>query len=212
MIQLLGLRARDGALFLELKYREVEKVSVAVSLTYTSVAAKGQTEVLATEFSARLGETVVVGTSRVKGDESLVLLITPLAQDGVRGNAPDSEVARLGVERTRMRSMTASKDRIVMTGSVELDTAAGTVFCEEAMFARGSGEILLDGKVHIRWTSLPHIEAMQATTNGAVTYYRGKVTVPLGTAAVFADEAVARTTENVVELGGKVRLAIRGPN
>ena len=78
-IHLLGPLSRDYELFLELKNREAQKVSVAVSLTYTSVETKGQTEVLSTEFSARLGETVVVGTSRVKGDESLVLLITPLA-------------------------------------------------------------------------------------------------------------------------------------
>jgi hypothetical protein len=78
-IHLLGPLSRDYELFLETKLREPQRVSVSVNLTYKSPDVRGSADVLATEFSARLGETVVVGTSKVKSDESLVLLITPLA-------------------------------------------------------------------------------------------------------------------------------------
>lgn len=82
VVHLLGPLSRDYELAPDAKYREPAKVSVTVNLSYTSGETKSATGVLSTEFSARLGETVVVGTSKVKGDESLVLLITPLAPTG----------------------------------------------------------------------------------------------------------------------------------
>jgi hypothetical protein len=71
-------------------HREPERVSLWTSLSYTSFSEQGTKEVLSTEFSAKLGETVVVGTSRVKGDESLVLLITPLAPKTAAGETKDT--------------------------------------------------------------------------------------------------------------------------
>jgi hypothetical protein len=82
VIHLIGPLSRDYELALDTRYREPAKVSVTVNLSYTSGETKGATGVLSTEFNARLGETVVVGTSKVNGDESLVLLITPLAATG----------------------------------------------------------------------------------------------------------------------------------
>jgi len=51
-------------------------VAVRVSLVETTVSLPS--DVMTTEYSARVGETVVVGTSKVKSDVSLVLLITLL--------------------------------------------------------------------------------------------------------------------------------------
>jgi hypothetical protein len=48
-----------------------------VDTTWTA-SGSGQQEVLATGFPVRLGETVVVGTSKVAGDKAIVLLLTPL--------------------------------------------------------------------------------------------------------------------------------------
>jgi hypothetical protein len=43
---------------------------------------------MATEYSARVGETVVVGTSKMKGQVSIVLLITLLPQATPHEAAP----------------------------------------------------------------------------------------------------------------------------
>ncbi len=59
-----------------------DQLYVKVHLTESILTATGsaqQAEVLTTGFPVRLGETVVVGTSRVTGDEAIVLLLTPLA-------------------------------------------------------------------------------------------------------------------------------------
>jgi hypothetical protein len=92
-VHLLGPLSRDYELGLETRQQEPQKVSIAVNLTYTAPDVKTFANVLQTEFSARLGETVVVGTSKVKGDESLVLLITPLA--------PKPKTADLAAKDTR---------------------------------------------------------------------------------------------------------------
>lgn len=213
-VHLAGPLSRDYTLALvtlsDSQKLEPGKVRVHVSLGYKSPDTRSGSEtVLLTEFSARPGETVVVGTSRVKGDESIVLLITPLPAKGVAGNAPSREIERLGIGLVRQRRMTVSNERIVMTGDVELDIGAATVSCDEAMMAKGTGSIALLGRVRLRLTPLPHIEAIETRTEGALTYYRGNVTVRVGTsgAAVIADEAVARPADNAVEFFGKVRLA-----
>lgn len=66
--------------------RNDEQLYVKVQVAETTWKAKdGATqEVLTTGFPVRLGETVVVGTSRVTGDEAIVFLLTPLAPRGQR--------------------------------------------------------------------------------------------------------------------------------
>jgi hypothetical protein len=51
---------------------------VAVRVSLVETTGPISSDVMTTEYSARVGETVVVGTSRVKSDESLVLLLTLL--------------------------------------------------------------------------------------------------------------------------------------
>ena len=69
-----------------------DRVSVSVVLTdKTWPLAEKSTgrEVMATEYSARVGETVLVGTSKVRGQVSLVLLITLLPQATPHEAAPE---------------------------------------------------------------------------------------------------------------------------
>jgi hypothetical protein len=51
---------------------------VAVRVSLVEMFGPVSSDVMTTEYSARVGETVVVGTSKVKSDESLVLLLTLL--------------------------------------------------------------------------------------------------------------------------------------
>jgi hypothetical protein len=67
LLTLSSVPAHDATLF------------VRVRLVDTTWTASGQQEVLATGFPVRLGETVVVGTSKVAGGKAIVLLLTPLA-------------------------------------------------------------------------------------------------------------------------------------
>lgn len=64
-----------------------DRVAVRVSLVETMGAVSS--DVMTTEYTARVGETVVVGTSKVKSDVSLVLLVTLLPT-----SAPPGPVAR----------------------------------------------------------------------------------------------------------------------
>jgi hypothetical protein len=46
-------------------------------------ALQGARAVIDTTFGMNLGETVVVGTSRLQGDTALIVLLTAVAKDGV---------------------------------------------------------------------------------------------------------------------------------
>ena len=72
--------ARDYTLSVNTRPSESggDRVSVAVVLVDKTWPNEAGREVLSTDYSARLGETVLVGTSKVKGQVSLVLLLTML--------------------------------------------------------------------------------------------------------------------------------------
>jgi hypothetical protein len=119
VIGLHGPQSRDYDLALDATYREPARVSVSVNLSYAPGDSKDTSSVLRTEFSARLGETVVVGTSGAKDDESLVLLITPLAARG-RPPAGPTEVLETFHGRT-VRTVTGGNPFYsVVSGTVQI--------------------------------------------------------------------------------------------
>jgi hypothetical protein len=69
-------------------------VRVHLIETTFGAPASGQQEVLSTGFPVRLGETVVVGTSKVAGDQAIVLLLTPLAPRGPEPPAAPPDQSR----------------------------------------------------------------------------------------------------------------------
>jgi hypothetical protein len=59
---------------------------VTVTLTEVAPAISGGVELLSATFSASDGETVVVGTSRVRGSQQALVLLVTLVRSGAGGN------------------------------------------------------------------------------------------------------------------------------
>jgi hypothetical protein len=80
-IRLTGSTGRSYSLAVTARPRRdsADRLAVHVVLSETWSSPKGDpSDVMITEYTARLGETVVVGTSKMGGDDSLVLLVTLL--------------------------------------------------------------------------------------------------------------------------------------